>query len=109
MTNAEKLTTVKTLLESDGIVAGDALLNTYLDLAKNEILQWKYSYTPDAMPNEVPAEYEMVQIYAVIAGYSQSGAEGQLVSVENGINRHWKYESMVTWIRSHVIPNAKVK
>lgn len=50
----------------------------------------------------------MTQINAVIAGYSISGAEGEVTHSENGISRTFKYEDMVNYIRSHVIPIAKV-
>lgn len=102
---AEKLTILKALLRADD--SEDSLLETYLDVAEQEILTWRYSYASE-MPAEVPVEYEMTQIHAVIAGYSISGAEGEVTHSENGISRTFKYEDMVNYIRSHVIPIAKV-
>lgn len=106
MTASEKLTMVKSILRiSDQSM--DALLTTYLSAAKSEILGWRYSYAA-ATPEEVPTEYEMTQIQAVVNGFTQSGNEGQSVSIENGIHRHFTYEDMVAYIRARVIPMAKL-
>lgn len=106
MTDSEKLTMVKSLLRIDD-TSMDALLTTYLDAAKREILGWRYSYAA-ATPEDVPAEYEMAQVQAVVNGFTQSGSEGQSVSVENGIHRHFVYADMVRYIRANVIAIAGV-
>lgn len=105
MTSAEKLTMVKALLQNP---PSDALLTTYLTMAKNEILSWRYSYNVGSMPDDVPSEYEMTQIQAVINGFTQSGNEGQSVSIENGIHRHFEFSDMVRYIRANVIAIAGV-
>lgn len=108
MTDAEKLSMVKSILRIDD-TSEDALLTTYLTMAAREILGWRYSNAnPDNVPEEVPAEYEMTQVMAVIAGYTQSGVEGQILSVENGIHRHFKHSDMVNYVRSNVIHIAGV-
>ena len=106
MTNSEKLTMVKTLM---GITdtQEDARIEVYLDASKREILGWRYSLASNA-PMDVPVEYEMTQIHAVIAGYSQSGAENQTAHSENGISRTFKYEDMIAYIRAHVAPMVGV-
>lgn len=105
MTQDEKLEMTKTLLGiSDS--KSDETLETYLSAAGREILAWRYSYS--VQPEEVPLEYEMTQIYAVIAGYSQSGAEGQMTHSENGIARTFKYPDMIRYIHANVIPMCGV-
>ena len=105
MTTAEKLATVKTILDiSDN--TKDELLTTYLDMAKREILAWRYADGADA-PEDVPAEYEPVQIQAVVNGYTQSGSEGQTSASENGITRRFEFADMVSYIRAHVIAVAR--
>ena len=107
MTDAEKLTSIKTMLEITG-TDQDTQLNAYLSLAKSEILGWLYNgSTPDDV-TAVPAKYEVTQIMAVVAGFSTIGAEGQTSHSENGITRQWKYDNMVAFIRAHVIPYAVV-
>jgi len=104
MTEAEKLTMVKTMLQDP---PSDELLSAYLTFAKQEILGWRYSHSANP-PTDVPMEYEMVQVMAVITGFTQSGVEGQTTSVENGIHRHFRHSDMVDYIRSNVIPIAGV-
>ena len=106
MTADEKLEMTMALLGVSG-AKYEELLEIYLRAAEKEIIAWRYSYSHSG-PSEVPPEYEMTQIYAVIAGYSQSGAEGQLSHSENGISRMFKHEDMVKYIRSNVIPLAGV-
>ena len=106
MTVDEKLATIKTILGSDA--PDDETISSYLELAKNEILQWRYSYSDADMPVEVPQAYEMTQIYAVVNGFTQRGVEGQSVSIENGIHRHFAFTDMVNYIRGNVVAMAKV-
>ena len=106
MTAAEKLEMVKTIMGPDA--PDDETISQYLNLAKTEILQWRYSFNPDAMPEDVPAAYEMTQIYAVVSGFTQRGVEGQSVSIENGIHRHFDFTDMVRYIRGNVMAYVKV-
>ena len=110
MTSEGKLAMVKAILRIDSTdTSEDALITTYLDMAAQEILGWRYSNAnPENVPETVPTEYEMTQVQAVINGYTQSGVEGQVLSIENGIHRHFNYSDMVEYIRSHVIPVAGV-
>lgn len=102
MTEAEKLSTIKTLLGvSDE--SQDDRLTAYLTLSGKEILAWRYAEREGA-PLDVPTEYESTQVFAVVAGYSQSGAENQTIHRENGISRTFVYADMVSYIRSHVTP-----
>lgn len=104
MTDMEKLSMLKSIL-GFGDNSEDATLTVYLTASQKEILAWRYSYSKDASSIiGVPGEYEMTQIFAVVAGYSQSGAENQLSHSENGISRTFKYEDMLAYIHSHVIP-----
>lgn len=106
MTTEEKIATIKTIMGPDA--PDDDTITSYLALAKTEILQWRFSFAPDEMPDDVPAAYEMTQIYAVVSGFTQRGIEGQSVSIENGIHRHFDFTDMVRYIRGNVIAYAKV-
>ena len=110
MTDAQKLTTIKTLLEDGGEMPSDEKLNTYITLSGNEILAWKYHLVggvPDDV-TEVPSLDEGAQIYAVVAGYTHAGSEGESVHVENSVHRHFMYEDMIGYIRNHVLPYVRV-
>ncbi len=107
MTNDEKLCTVKQILGIED-KSEDELLKTYLSVAEREIITWRYSSMENLPIDGVSSEYEMTQVFAVIAGYSGSGAENQTSHNENGISRTFKYEDMIAYIRSHVIPYVKI-
>lgn len=110
MTSEAKLAMVKAILRIDDTdTSEDALITTYLDIAGQEILNWRYSNAnPDNVPTEVPTIYEIIQVQAVIVGYTQAGVEGQVLSIENGVHRHFEYSDMVKYVRGNVIPVAGV-
>lgn len=107
MTLSEKVAMVDVLLNENNSSSDiNDRVETFLNIAGREIISWRF---PDsAGVTEVPSEYEMTQIYAVIAGYTQGGAEGQLSHTENGIGRTFKHADMIDYIRTHVIPYVKV-
>lgn len=105
MDTTSKLTVIKTMLsipESD--ITLDNEISVYLEMAASEILNWMYINKPEkrAAANAVPTKYEMVQIHAVVNGYSHKGAEGETVHNENGINRTFRFDDMIAYIRTHV-------
>lgn len=106
MTNTEKLAMVKAIMGPDA--PDDTTIQTYLDFAKNEILQWRYSYCPDNMPEDVEPAYEITQVQSVVNGFTQRGMEGEITSIENGVHRHFAYSDMVRYIRGNVIALARV-
>ena len=104
MNTTEKLSMVKTLLGIENTdTQEDSLIQVYLAAAEKEIISWRYSLSSKVV-DTVPAEYEMTQIFAVVAGYSQSGAESQLSHSENGISRTFSYPDMIHYIRKNVLP-----
>lgn len=109
MTESAKLNRLKTLL-GETSSAEDALLSEYLDIAKDEILNWLYIRlgTDAEKPADVPAAYEQVQIMAVIAAFNIRGAEGQTLHIENGMHRQFVYDDLVKYIRTHVFPYVRL-
>lgn len=110
MTDAEKLTVIKTLLDDGGEMPSDEKLNTYIQIAGQEILSWKYHLVggvPDDV-TEVPAAEDITHIYAVVAGYTHAGAESEKQHNENGVTRVFIYADMVDYIRNNVLPYVRV-
>ena len=111
MTDAQKLTTVKTLLDDGtGYLPSDTKLETYITLSGNEILAWKY-HLIGGVPDDVtvvPSVDEGAQIYAVVAGYTHAGSEGETAHIENGVHRTFKYTDMLGYIRENVLPYVRV-
>ena len=111
MTDSQKLQTLKVLLEDgSGYMPTDETLSTYISLSGSEILNWIYHLVGGVPEDitEVPAKYENVQIYAIVAGWTHAGAEGQSVSIENGVHRHFDYTDMLDYIHNNVLPYARV-
>ena len=106
MTTANQIATIKSIL---GITdnSEDERIATFLTVAKSEVLSWRYNDRAEEV-EDFPVQYEMTTIYAVVAGYSQSGAENQTSHGENGITRAFKYSDMIEYIHAHVIPIVKV-
>jgi len=111
MTDAEKLNSIKILLEDgSGYMPTDETLTEYITLAKKEILAWMY-HLVGGVPEDVtdvPAKYEGIQVYAVVVGWTHAGAEGQIVSIENGVHRHFSYTDMLDYIHNNVLPFVRV-
>ena len=110
MSNYEKLQRIKIILEDGGDMPSDEKLETYLSIAADELLAWRY-HLIGGVPEDVtcvPVEYEPTQIYAVIAGYTHAGAEGEHLHLENGVHRHFSYDDMLGYIRDNVLPYVRV-
>ena len=110
MTDSQKLTALQTLLDDGGEVPSSDKLNTYLNLAKGEILAWMYHLIGGvpAGVSTVPERYDTTHIYAVVAGYTHAGAEGQKQHTENGIGRTFIFSDMVDYIHQNVTAIARV-
>ena len=110
MTDAERLANLKILLEDGGDVPSDEKLNVYLAAAKSYILTWRY-HLVGGVPEDVtdvPTEYQWSQIYAVLAGYTHAGAEGEVRHVENGVTREYRETDMLRYIEANVLALARV-
>lgn len=107
MTNTDKLTYIKTMVGITGSEQ-DSLIEAYLALSAQEIVNWKYSLIGVPEGKTVDAEDEVIQIHAVIAGYNIRGAENQTSHNENQIYRTFDANDMVDYIHKKVIPYAKV-
>ena len=108
MTEEAKLNRLKILLgppEED-----DDLLSEYLDMAKDEILNWLY-IRQGSVPEDVtavPVRYEQAQILAVIAAFNIRGAENQTLHIENGMHRQFVYDDLLAYIHAHVFPYVRL-
>lgn len=110
MDDAEKLTMLKTLLDDGGALPSDEKLDAYLTLSEQEILQWMYSLVggvPETVTS-IPSKYDVTQIYAVVAGYTHAGSEGQKTHNENGIQRTFYYSDMLDYIHQNVLAFVRV-
>ena len=85
MTNADKLHITTSLVgKCEGV--DEALVETYLELAKEAILNRRYpsGYSEE---EEIPRKYHMTQCKLAARYILRRGAEGERQHNENGINR----------------------
>ena len=99
MSTSEKADMVIRLLGDESISL--ETVEAYLSFAESAIIAHKYANVSNK-PTEFPSSLEPVQIQAVIAGLSMSGAENQLSHTENGISRTFKYSDMLQYIQRNV-------
>lgn len=85
MTDIEKAMRVREITESDD---DEAVLLSFLDLAKHRILNRLYPFH-DVSRAEVPARYEALQIDIAVYLLNKRGAEGETQHIENGIHRNY--------------------
>ena len=105
MTDAEKISTVKVLVENDES-ATDAVVTVYLNKAEAAIMRRLY---PWGVPSgaDVPSEYEMLQCELASRYFLKRGAEGEYIHDENGVNRHYNSANDEDLLQE-VVPYAKV-
>lgn len=88
MTTAEKIEIMQTAIGADE-EASDALLTVYLDDAKAAILNRRYPFGIPNYVDEVPPEYERLQVRLALRYYFKRGAEGEQIHNEDGVHRHY--------------------
>lgn len=84
MTDAEKITMVQTLVESDPGATED-VVSVYLNLACNAMLERLYPYDSDK--DEIPSRYDTIQCELAARYFLRRGGQGELNHEENGVNR----------------------
>ena len=85
MTQSEKITTTRTLI-NDSEISADTI-SVYLNKAESAIRNRMYPFSMPTENFEVPSKYEMLQCELACRYISRRGAEGEETHNENGINR----------------------
>ena len=88
MTNAEKIATVKTLVESDA-EATDTVVSVYLNLACSAMVERLFPYDSNKSADDIPERYEMTQCELAARYFLRRGGQGEISHEENGINRSY--------------------
>lgn len=106
MTNEDKVTMVKTLVDNDP-VATDELVNVYLQLASGKMLERLYPFCTDKDDSDIPSRYDSIQCELAARLFLRRGGEGETSHEENGVNRVYGSVSEED-ILSRLTPFAKV-
>ena len=100
MTNAEKLTMVRVMCDSDN--DSDDVLLAYLAIAGRKIIDRAYPYDSDV--TEVPKRYELLQCEVATYLLNKRGAEGETSHSENGISRSYENADIPESMLSVITP-----
>ena len=88
MTDAEKITMVKTLVESDA-EATDDVVSVYLTLACSAMLERLYPYDSTKEAEDIPSRYDTIQCDLAARYFLRRGGQGEINHEENGVNRQY--------------------
>ena len=86
MTDSEKITTVRTLVENDPD-ATDETIAVYLNFARGSMLERLYPFDPDA--EYIPSRYDTIECELAARYFLRRGGQGEINHEENGVNRQY--------------------
>ena len=87
MTERKKVDMLRRMMDGDETDQG--ILEVYLELAGQKILNRMYPFKEDYEGLEVPDKYVMAQLNIACYLLNKRGAEGQIQHIENGIHRNY--------------------
>lgn len=112
MTHEQKIESLKALLgkeedeEGNEIDIDSAILDVYLEIAGQKILNKMYPFKTDYTGIEVPDRYSMMQLNISQYLYNKRGSEGEIQHIENGIHRNYGSADVPDAMLKDIIPMA---
>lgn len=88
MTDAEKITMVKTLVESDP-GATDEVVAVYLNLACYAMIERLFPFDSNKTSEDIPSRYDTIQCELAARYFLRRGGQGEINHEENGVNRQY--------------------
>ena len=102
MDDASKLAMLKTMTgEQD-----EDILSTYLSIAGAKVIRAAYPF--DFSQNDVPAQYDIVQVEFAAYMINKRGAEGETAHSENGVSRSYEDGDIPPSLMRQIVPFGKV-
>ena len=83
------------------------ILEVYLDLAGQKILNRMYPFIEDYEGLEVPDRYVMIQLNIAVYMINKRGAEGEIQHIENGIHRNYGSADIPDTMLNDVVPYSR--
>lgn len=102
MTTAEKITSLASMTEE----TNEGVLSTYLMLAKEAIMQ--YAFPVSERPEEMPSQYDALQLEIAAYKLNKRGAEGETSHSENGVSRSYENADIPRALLRRIVPYAGV-
>lgn len=104
MTDNDKLEMLKTMVDGES----DAVLITYLTIAKDEIMKRLYPAKDDYSDMPFPSKYDTKQVQIAQFLVNKQGAEGQVTHTENGIQRQYENGGIPQSMLKGIVPYVGV-
>lgn len=105
MTNEKKIDMLRRMM--DGDETDEGILEVYLELAGQKILNRMYPYREDYEGLEVPDRYAMIQLNIAVYMLYKRGAEGEIQHIENGVHRNYGSSDIPDALLKDVYPFAQ--
>lgn len=105
MTTDKKTDMLLRMLDEDNIDRG--MLEVYLDVAAQKILNRMYPFKDNYDGLEVPDRYAMIQLNIAVYMVNKRGAEGEIQHIENGIHRNYGSSDIPDSMLKDVVPYAQ--
>ena len=103
MTDAEKLTILKSMLDSSDTTT-DEVANTYLAAAEKAVINIAFPFGDGT--EEMPEKYDYEQIEIALYMLNKRGAEGELLHIEAGTHRSFEVADIPTSLRARITARA---
>ena len=106
MTQDKKINMLRHML--DGDETDQFILETYLEIAGQKILNRMYPYKDNYDGLDVPDKYVGIQLNIAVYLLNKRGAEGQIQHIENGIHRNYGNADVPADMLKDIVPMAQV-
>lgn len=105
MTMEKKIDMLRRMM--DGDETDEGILEVYLELAGQKILNRMYPYREDYEGLEVPDRFAMIQLNIAVYMLYKRGAEGEIQHIENGVHRNYGSSDIPDALLKDVYPFAR--
>ena len=105
MTTDMKIDMLLRMMDGEDVDRG--ILEVYLELAGQKILNRMYPFKEVYDDLEVPDRYVMIQLNIAVYLLNKRGAEGEIQHIENGIHRNYGSSDIPDALLKDVYPYAQ--
>ena len=98
------------LVMLQGMIGDDTdpgILETYLELARQAILNRMYPFSEDYGDQDVPDKYTAIQLKIACYLVNKRGAEGEVQHIEGSIHRNWGSSDIPDGMLKDIVPFCK--
>ena len=106
MTMEKKIDMLQKMMDGDATDSG--ILEVYLELAAQKILNRMYPYKENYDDLEVPDRYVAIQLKAANYLLNKRGAEGEIQHIEASTHRNWGAADIPDGMLAEIVPYCQV-